>query len=220
MIELHAAGIVIGRCFLVVAVGDTGVDIADVDRHILAEIGQRHGGRDATVAGDNDAQRLHVAEPRRRHQHAQLLAVLEPAVERRRADHGDDRLDLVGRGAEFAQDGADRLALLDDDLPLAPVAAAVDDARGLGQQRDVLRHDARHETEISVGIGLRRVAHFQVRRAVGIDQQARRRAGWRWRRRRARAPAHRRAAIASTAFTLGNSELRSQTAGRRDFVLG
>ena len=40
------------------------------------------------------------------------------------AEHRKDIFDVFGRGAEFAQDRADGLALFDDDEMLAPVAAA------------------------------------------------------------------------------------------------
>ena len=89
---------------VVARLGGFGIDIADVDRHIFAEIGQRHRSGNAVVAGDDDAQRLHMAEPGRRHQGADLLAFLGAGVERRWSDYGDDAFDLVGRGAKFAQD--------------------------------------------------------------------------------------------------------------------
>ena len=77
---------------------------------------------DAAVAGNDDAQRLHVAEAGRGGEHAQLLAFLDAALAAAGAEHGKNILDLVGRGAEFAQDRADGLALLDDDEVLAPLA--------------------------------------------------------------------------------------------------
>ena len=81
----------------------------------MAEVGQRHRRGDAGVADDDDAQRLHVAERGGGHQHAELLAFLQSALQRGRPDDVDDALDLVGVGAELAQDRADRLALFDDD---------------------------------------------------------------------------------------------------------
>ena len=57
LVEPHAAGIVV-VCLIVAGVGDVGVDVADVDRHILADVGQRHRRLDGAVAGDDDAQRL------------------------------------------------------------------------------------------------------------------------------------------------------------------
>ena len=52
-----------------------------------------------------------------------MLAFFDAAFAGRGAEHRDDVLDLLGRGAKLAQDRADRLAFFDDDDMLAPVAA-------------------------------------------------------------------------------------------------
>jgi len=78
------------------------------------------------------------------------LAVLERA-RRGRAEHGEDRFDLVGRGAKLAQDRADGFAVLGGDETLAPVGAAAGLAGGLGKQRDVLGDDAGFEPKSAVG---------------------------------------------------------------------
>ncbi len=145
LIKAHAAGVGLAGIVLV-GVGRLGIDVADVDRHVLAEIRQGDGGGDAGIAGDDDAERLHMAEPGGRHENAQLFAFLDPAFESGRPDDADDALDLVGRGAQFAQDRADRLAFFDDDLALAPVAAAVRLVARLRQQRDILRNHARRRS--------------------------------------------------------------------------
>ena len=68
------------------------------------------------VAGDDHADRLQpLAAEHRRHQHAQLLAFLDAAVAAARAEHLDDRADVIGRGAEIAQNGGDAVAFLGDD---------------------------------------------------------------------------------------------------------
>src|SRR5579863_4286395 len=173
LIEAHAATVFVFLVGLIVAaVGDLGVDIANVDRDIAAEIGERDRRRDAGIAGDDDAQRLHMAEAGGGHQDAQLFTLLDAALERSRPDHGDDAFDLIWSGAEFAQDRADRLALFDDDLAFAPIAAAVELVGRFRQQRDVFGYDPRLEAEIIVAVVFRRVAHFQAWRPAGTGDEA------------------------------------------------
>ena len=170
LIKIDGAGIALVG-LVIAGVGDRGVDVANVDGHVLAEIGQRHRGADAGVAGDNDAQRLHVADAGGRHQDAQFLAFLDAAFQGGRPDHADDAPDLVGSGAKLAQNRTDRLALFDDDLALAPVAAAIDLIGRLRRQRDVLGNDARREAEIIVAVVLGGVIEFQARRPGGVGKE-------------------------------------------------
>ena len=156
LVEPDALAVVLAACRR--SLRRLRIDVADVDRNVFAGVGQSRGRGDRAVADYNDAQRLVMAGTQRRHQHAQPLAFLDAALGGQRAEHGDDLLDLVGRGAELAQDRADGLALLHRDEALAPVAAAVGLRRGLGQQRDVLRDHARGEAEIGDRIALGGVA--------------------------------------------------------------
>ena len=106
-----------------------------------------------------------------------------------------DRLDVVRRRAEVAQDRGDGVALLERDGPLVPGIAAGRLRGGLGQQRDVFRDDARLEAGIEVAVPSR------ARRPSAATESSRCISGaalagvadpsWR---RRARARAHRRSA--------------------------
>src|SRR5262249_32590428 len=148
--------------------GGLGADVGDIDWHIFAEVRQRHRGGDAVIAGDNDAQRLHVAEAGRREQGADLLAFLGARIDRRGADYADDALNFVGIGAELAQDRADRLAALERYDALVPVGQPTE-LIGLWQQRHVLRGDARHEAEISAGF-IGGVTQLDISGAGGLER--------------------------------------------------
>ena len=76
-----------------------------------------------------------------------------------------------GRGAKLAQNRTDGLALFDDDLALAPVAAAIDLIGRLRRQRDVLGNDTRREAEIVVAVVLGCVVQFQARRPGGVGKE-------------------------------------------------
>ena len=86
-----------------------------------------------------------------------------------RPEHGEDLLDLVGRGAEVMQDRADRVVLLGDDDVLVVLARGA--CLRLAQQRDVHRHDARLEAQIGIGLIVRRIAEPQRAGAVGTGQR-------------------------------------------------
>src|SRR5581483_5665995 len=60
--------------------GGLGIDIMNVDRHVIAGVGQRCRGFDRRVVFDNDAQRQDTAEARWRQKDAQPLSFLERAV--------------------------------------------------------------------------------------------------------------------------------------------
>ena len=57
LIESHAGRVVFVGVVLGI-VGDFGVDILDVDRHVFSGVRQRHHGVDPAIAGDDDADRL------------------------------------------------------------------------------------------------------------------------------------------------------------------
>ena len=168
LIEPHAGAVVL--LGLVVLRGDFGVDVADVDGDVLAAVRQRRRRRDPGIAENHHPLRLHVARAGGRHQDAQALAFLEAAIARRRAQHRDDLLDLVGRRGEFAQDRADGFALLGDDDALAPFGAAVGLRRGLGQKRHVFGNDAGREAEIARGIAFGGIAQLDAAGGVGIGE--------------------------------------------------
>ena len=169
LVEPHAGAVVI---VVVVAAGvgpgvSDGVHAGDVDRDVSAEIGQRRDRLDHGLVGDDDTVGLEpAAGARGRHQDAELLALLEAAVATARPERCGDRLDLVGVRAEIAQHAGDAVALLDH-VDAFPVGIAAGDLLlGLGQQRDVFRHDARLETGIGIGGGrFGGVGHLDVGRA-------------------------------------------------------
>src|SRR4029077_5956420 len=172
LIEPHAAAVVLHR--LLGAFGGAGIDVADIHGNVFAGVGKRDRCFDAAVAGDDDAQRLHMAETGRGGEHAQLLAFLHAAFASAGAEHRKHIFDLVGRGVELAQDRADGLALFDDDEMLAPIGVAA----GLGQERNVFGNDAGFEADIGVGVALGRVVEPDARRgAVGVGEQRRIRDG-------------------------------------------
>ncbi len=111
LVEPHAGAVVV---VIVVAVGvgrgiGDGVHAGDVDRDVFAEIGQRRDRLDHGVVGDDDAVGLQPgAGACGRHQDAELLAFLQPAVAAARPERGGDRLDLLRRRAEIAQHGSRR----------------------------------------------------------------------------------------------------------------
>ena len=106
------------------------------------------------VVGDDHAHRLQpLGIGNGREQHAQFLAFLDAAVAAVGAQHLGEGGDLLGGGAEVVQHAGDAVAFLGDDHLLVERIAAGGLAGGLGQQRDVLRHDARFEAGIGVGIG-------------------------------------------------------------------
>ena len=139
----------------------------NVDRHVIAGVGQRCRGFDRRVVFDNDAQRQDMAEARWRQKDAQPLSFLERAVGLR-TEYGEDLLDLVRRGAEIVQDRAHRVVFLGDHDVLVVVA------RGgrlrLAQKRDVHRHDARLKAEIRIGLIVGRIAQPQRTGAVGTGR--------------------------------------------------
>ena len=145
--------------------GGHRIGAAHVDRDVFALVGPCHHRVDAGVGGDDDPDRPQpLAAARRRQQNAQLVAVLRAAVLAARAERRRDRLDLVRRGAELAQDRRDRVALLEHDGALVPGIAAGRLGGGLRQQGDVLGHDPRLEAGIRIVLAFgRRVGHRRDR---------------------------------------------------------
>ena len=108
-----------------------------------------------------------------------------PSLRPRGPERRRDRRDLVGRGADLLEDRGDVVALLDGDRALVPAVAAGGLGAGLGQQRDVLGHDA----GLEAGVGIRRaVGRIGQRRAAALSAGSRpdsgsasRRSSWRCR---------------------------------------
>src|SRR5262249_19065022 len=131
LIEPHAGAVVF--LFLVVLRGGR-LGALHVDRHVFAEVGQRHHGLDRGVADQDEPYRLKaLAALDGREQDAQLGTLPEAAVAAPAAEHAGDRLDLVRRRAEVAQDAGDVVAFLDRDGALVRAGAAARLWRGLGQ---------------------------------------------------------------------------------------
>ena len=108
-----------------------------------------------------------------------------PLARPRDAERRGDRRDLVRRRADLLEDRGDGVALLHGDRALVPAVAAGHLAAGLGQQRDVLRHDAGLEAGVGIGrafggVGERRVAS-PMAGSPPDSGSARRRSSWRCR---------------------------------------
>ena len=151
LIEPHPAAVVIIVVAAVGGLGD-GVHALHVDGDIFAEIGQRGDGFDVGIVGDDHPVGLQpLAGARRRHQDAELLAFLQPAVAAAGAERGGDGFRLLRRRALVAQDRGDAVALLDDVDAFAGWIAAGDLILGLRQQRDVFRNHPGLKAGIGVG---------------------------------------------------------------------
>ena len=110
-----------------------------------------------------------MSEPGGGREHAQLLPLLQAALASRRSEHRDDPLDLVGYGADFAQNRSDCLTFFRDDDAFVPIVGA---ERRFRQKRNVLRHHARLEADIRIGVALGGITELEARRRrVGAGEQ-------------------------------------------------
>ena len=156
LVEPDAAAVIIIVIVVVLAgsgLGD-GIHALHVDGDVFADVRQCGHGFDGGVVGDDHAIGLQAgggAEPRGRHQDADLLAFLQAAVAAAGAEGQRNRPGFVGRRALVAQDRGDAVALLHDVNAFAGRVAAGDLVLGLRQQRDVFRHHAGFKAGIGIG---------------------------------------------------------------------
>src|SRR6185312_9996142 len=142
LVEADAAAVIIIVIVVVLAgggIGD-GIHALDVDGDVFADVRQGRHGLDDGFVGDDHAIGLRVgggAGPRDHHQDADLLAFLQAAVAAAGAKRQCNRPGLIGRRAEVAQNGRNRVALFHDVNAFAGGIAAGDLLLGLRQQGDV-----------------------------------------------------------------------------------